>query len=485
MAPEWLSQYKEPRTEIRFIKGGYYKYAVSYKYDPSIKRTRKVSGDLLGKITEHGGFAPSSKNTLRSKAVFRHSDIKEYGVYLLFVELLKEELVSLEKVFEPGILHHLLIAAMFRWSCQSPIKRMPLYHERNFCSEQWMGKGISDKSMSASLEKVGFDREKVVSWMRGNMRKPNQKFILMDSTNTFSYSEKLHINEVGYNPQHQYDPQINLMYLFSAELQQPAYYRLVPGNIREVKAMKLCVEESSLQQVVLIADKGFYSKDNILALEQEKLDYIIPLRRNNALIDYAPLQKANFKKGMEGYFMHEKKVIWYYDYAKDGQQVITFLDEQARVNEQADYISRIQSHPEKYNQQQLMDKQAEFGTLTLVYKLAESAAPADIYATYKIRGEIETMFDAYKTTLKADRTFMQNRMVLEGWLMANFIAMIAYYKLYYKLKKQKLLKKYSPKDIIEIGKGIFKLKVNNEWKSAEITVKNKDLLKKLGIDYLT
>ena len=88
MAPEWLNQYKEPRTEIRFIKGGYYKYAVSYKYDPSIKRTRKVSGDLLGKITEHGGFAPSSKNTLRSKAVFRHSDIKEYGVYLLFVELL-------------------------------------------------------------------------------------------------------------------------------------------------------------------------------------------------------------------------------------------------------------------------------------------------------------------------------------------------------------------------------------------------------------
>jgi hypothetical protein len=36
---------------------------------------------------------------------------------------------------------------------------------------------------------------------------------------------------------------------------------------------------------------------------------------------------------------------------------------------------------------------------------------------------------------------MQNRHVLEGWLFANFIAMIAYYKLFERLRKAELLKK--------------------------------------------
>ena len=94
------------------------------------------------------------------------------------------------------------------------------------------------------------------------------------------------------------------------------------------------------------------------------------------------------------------------------------------------------------------------------------------------------MFDSYKNFLKADRMYMQNRIVLEGWLMANFIAMIAYYKLYQKLIHAKQLSKYSPKDIVEISKSIFKVKINDRWKTTETTQKTRDLLEKLKIDYL-
>jgi len=87
--------------------------------------------------------------------------------------------------------------------------------------------------------------------------------------------------------------------------------------------------------------------------------------------------------------------------------------------------------------------------------------------------------------MDADKTFMQDRYVLEGWLMANFLAMIAYYKLFTRLKKQGLLQKYSLKDIIELSKAIYKLKVNGQWITSEITVKTKSLFKKIDIDYLT
>ncbi|GHT97420.1 hypothetical protein FACS1894126_1430 [Alphaproteobacteria bacterium] len=49
--------------------------------------------------------------------------------------------------------------------------------------------------------------------------------------------------------------------------------------------------------------------------------------------------------------------------------------------------------------------------------------PEELYEIYKQRNEIETMFD--ENFLEADKTYMQNKFVLEGWLFVNFLAMIA------------------------------------------------------------
>ena len=124
------------------------------------------------------------------------------------------------------------------------------------------------------------------------------------------------------------------------------------------------------------------------------------------------------------------------------------------------------------------------GTLTLISHLPEKPPAQILYETYKQRNEIEVMFDAYKHFLVADKTYMQNRYVMEGWMMANFIAMIAYYRLYTALKKVNKLSKYSPKDIVEISKSIYQTKARDTWTISEITKKLKDLFKQINIDYL-
>jgi hypothetical protein len=63
--------------------------------------------------------------------------------------------------------------------------------------------------------------------------------------------------------------------------------------------------------------------------------------------------------------------------------------------------------------------------------------------------------------------------------------MIAYYKLYSRLRQAGLLSKYSPKDIIELSKAIYKMKIKGVWHLSEITQKTKELFMKIGIDYLT
>jgi len=96
-----------------------------------------------------------------------------------------------------------------------------------------------------------------------------------------SVSENLAINAKGYNPDFDFDKQIRLMYLFSAQMKQPVYYRLINGNITDIKSMFLCVKEMNVKdKVVFIGDKGFFSSENITMMEGEELSYIIPLKRN-------------------------------------------------------------------------------------------------------------------------------------------------------------------------------------------------------------
>jgi len=504
--PEWAQKHKEKYTEIRRINNGFYKYEVAFSYNKEKKKTEKKTIRLLGKITEKDGFIPSSKDALRRKSEeLPKVDIKTFGVYHLFSDLMKEEIASLKEAFGGEQAEQLLSFAMMRWAYQTPIKRATNYHAHDFCSENWATKSMSDKTISLNLKQFGENRENVVGWMKTLLKdipENEQNFVLMDSTHSFSVSENLAINAKGYNPDFDFEKQIRLMYLFSAQMKQPVYYRLINGNITDVKSMSLCIKEMDVKdKVIFISDKGFFSKENIDMMDEENLSYIIPLQRNNSLIDFSPLKEGNFKQQMQ-YFIFQDRIIWYYSYQRGDYNLITFLDEKLRVSEEKDYLSRIESLPEKYSKKEFNEKLHRFGTMTIVYKIKnkmvenekkttkkkktqkEKTIEQIVYESYKQRNEIEVMFDSYKNYLDADVSYMQNRYVLEGWLFANFIAMIAYYKLYVRLKQGELLSKHSPKDVIELSKAIYKMKIKGIWHRSEITDKTKKMFAKIGIDYL-
>ena len=54
--PEWALKFKTKKTELRNIKGRYYLYRISSKYDKERKVTKKITHEMLGRITENGGF---------------------------------------------------------------------------------------------------------------------------------------------------------------------------------------------------------------------------------------------------------------------------------------------------------------------------------------------------------------------------------------------------------------------------------------------
>ena len=69
--PEWVKNFQcEKNTEIKYINGHWYLYERSTKYDPELKRSRKVSGKLLGSITENG-FVPKKEKGAKRTATAR------------------------------------------------------------------------------------------------------------------------------------------------------------------------------------------------------------------------------------------------------------------------------------------------------------------------------------------------------------------------------------------------------------------------------
>jgi transposase len=291
----------------------------------------------------------------------------------------------------------------------------------------------------------------------------------------FSASQKMRYAQEGYNSEMKFDSQFNLMYLYSPRLTQPVFYSLFAGNIREVKSFKFCLQESGLQDAVVVADKGFYSKKNIEALEQEQLRYIIPLRRDNLLIEYGRLNRTQIN-----YFSYEQRYIWYTSYVTGGREIYLFKDEKLKVQEEKDYLDRIESLPEYYNLPAFHKKTMVFGTIAMLSNIKDRD-PASIFATYKSRNNVELMFDGLKNVLNADRTYMQNEDALQGWMFINHIALQWYYILYSLLKEHKLLKHYSVRDFIIHLYELKKIKINEDWVREPTTKKTETLLEKLKI----
>ncbi|MBP8977593.1 MAG: transposase [Bacteroidales bacterium] len=464
-------------TELRFLNGHYYLYEVTSKWNPEKKRSQKVTGKLLGKITEKDGFIESEKARLRRQNSISSLTVKEYGFSFLYEQLLGDYTTLLKKHFEEDWQTILALAYGSLLYC-SPLKNMSFHYFNSYLSELYSEVTLSPNSLSGFLRALGIRRESIVRFFR-EFNYAND-CIIFDGTDMNSKSSLMYLPKEGKSKRGIYESLIDLMFVFSIEQRLPIYYRINQGNIKDVKAFRLCLEECKIADAVIILDKGFYSKENIKQVKDEQLKFIIPLRRTSSLIDYTIRRKGG-KEVFDGYFKFEGRYICYYSYKTEGNDMLhLYLDEKLRVEEGKDFLERIENGSKGYTMEQFNKKNPQFGTIALLTNAVK--APQKIYVDYKSRGEVEQMIDTLKDVVEADMSYMQNEFALEGWMFINYIALHWYYRIYQQLlAKHELNGKFSPKDFISFLTEIKRVKINDKWYTAEITKKTNDLLKKLEL----
>ncbi|MBN1969520.1 MAG: transposase, partial [Candidatus Delongbacteria bacterium] len=469
--PDWATKHRTKGTELRLINGHYYLYSVTSKWDPEIKRARKITGKILGKITEQDGFIESDKRKLDKKTVkIEKIVVKESGV-TSFIENNVGDFKDLLKKHFPDYWEELLILSYSRFAFCSPFKNVENNYYNSYLDVIYPNLQLNPKNITQILKQIGSDRSAITNFFK-EFHISDDK-ILFDGTDLISNSKRMDSPKLGICKNGTYDSLVNVMFAFSANQNMPVYYRIIPGDIKDIKAFKLCLKESGLEDVTIIADKGFISQSNIDFLDKEKIKYIIPLKRNSNLIDYSKLNSSD-KRSFDGYFNYNKKIIWYYSIEVDEKRVCVFFDEQLKCQEEKDYLERIDKIQDGYTLENFYEKQNRFGTISMYDNSGKFIK--DVYLNYKNRNCIEQMFDTLKNTFDADRSYMQTEEALEAWMFINFIVLQWYYRLFTLLSSNKLTDKYSPKDIINFLINVRKVKINDEWYLAEITKKNKEVL---------
>jgi transposase len=476
--PDWALAHKKTGTELRLLNGKYYLYQVTSKWNKEKKRSQKITGKLLGTITREDGFIESEKRRIEHQStIISYVTVKEYGI-TLFLQTYMQKYESLLSKHFPEYWQQIICLAYGRLVEQSPLKNMEHFYEHSYLSVLYPGLNISGKRLSVSLRELGYRRDRMVSFFKEFSLSAND-CIIFDGTDMPSQSAKIELCEMSKSKRGTYESLFNTMFIFSVQMQLPIYYRLLNAKIKDVKSFKLCLLESGIEQAVIIVDKGFYSKANIEELESENLKFIIPLHRNNSLIDYG-LIKQNNKQLFNGFFEHEKRFVWFYQLPLDnGQTLFVYMDEELKNREEKDYLNRVKNKIEDYSLEKYYLKQYSFGTIALLTNTANTGEK--VYADYKTRTQIEEMIDSMKNVVEADKTYMQNEQTLEAWMFVNYIALHWYYIILQKIKLKKLNSKLSPQDLLLKLKELRRVKINEKWYNAEITAKTQQLLNKLDV----
>jgi len=486
--PPWAIEHRKPGTELKRIGGKYYLYEVKSIYDKKTKKSNKISLGIIGRITEEDGLIPSDKRALKEKAKMSINATElfsyEYGYAKWLMQTIESEnLITDLKYHFPSLWKHIVLMVYCRTAHKSPLKNIPFHQSQSYISELLeLKEKMTDKKVCDALFELGRMKKSIHDFMqpKGN----EKRTVLIDATDISLNSKGIYLSKEGYNSKMDFEPQFVLLYLYDASSLRPLYYRLLPGNIREISALKNVVNLCGLENCVYIADKGFYSEKNILELESLSIEYIIPLKRDNKLIPYEVLDKIELSNN---YFEFDGHFIFYTNTKKeDNRSIELFLDGRLKELEKTDYLKRIKTVPESFSKDVFNEKISSMGTLAIVHNTSQDAK--DVYYEYKNRGEIEQFFDHLKNTIDASSSNMQREESLNGWMFINHLSMILIYRLFEILKttplnkKQMLNHKYSINDAIMHLQSIKKIKYNtNKELITEPNKLTKNLLEKMKI----
>ena len=444
--PDWIKERLEGRKnlEVKESNGNFYLYEYQNVWDKKLKQPRKEVW-YRGPLKRHGN------------RIYEHGHV----AFLLHLLTKHKILEKLKKHFRDEW-KVILVFSLNRVIHPSPLKRMGSWMEKTSLVKLLSIDHLSPKKISKTLANIGTNIKSQTTFMRELIE--SGEVLLYDGTVIYSTSNYNKLLEIGYDKDKLFLPKANITLLFSKDRNVPIYSRLFFGSVHEINTIRAIIEEIGNNEIILIGDKGYYKNKLFDDLDDEGIEFIIPLPRDDRRIDYT--------KNLSMVFEFRDRIIKYTSYSAGDYYVYMFEDQLLKYEETTNYY-RLK----------LKGKKLEFheewaGKISILSNRKDN--PKEIYLMWKSRDRIEKVFHILQNILETDRPYVSKEEVFRGYIFASFISLIIYYLVMNLLKKHKINDRVSVEDIIfEFSK--IMVEERKYPTLAEVPEKVRKLSEKIGV----
>jgi len=460
--PEWVKRHKKKGIAIEKRGNKYYASRVTSVWDPGKGRAKKKTLEYLGTVTQEGICPPKHKREKKIESILEAGNI-------LYINRFAKSLSKMLYEFWPDTYQSIIAASVLKLAYKDPLKRLSFRYDTSYTKHLWPSAHLSKNSMTELLERLGRDWGSQRNFFEAISK--DNSHMAIDLTQVFSDSENISWLERGYNAKKISHDQLQLLLLWGMETHTPGFLKILPGTASSARNLLLALNETRAKNVIVVGDKGFFSEDNVIQLEDGEINYVLALRRDLDFLQH--LAQSRYKE----YFIYRDKIQWWREYSWKDRRIVHYLDKEIAAEEEAVCLRRLEERIGKKKDYQTNKK--KFGTLAIVTDTG--FPPNKLYEFYKQRREIEYAFDALKNTLNGDKTWMQNRESLQGYYFLLFLALHLYSQILDHLKRKDLLKKYSVDDVLWGLSKVYTATVDGKEVLCEVTKSTRELIKEIEV----
>ncbi len=466
--PDWVERHRKPGVELRRQRGKYYAYRVTSKYDAKIKRSRKVTLEYLGAVTEKGLQKPRHKRPPRLGGRYDAGNV-------VFLDPFVAPLRRVVEASFPEDWQDLLAAAVLKLLYLEPGSRLQLRYDTSLAKRRWPEARLDEKSLPDLLRRVGFQWAAQRDVFRALAR--DEQHMAIDLSHVFSDSENIPWLEFGHNGDDVWRPQLQVLLCWGTTTHRPGFLQLLLGATHSAQVIATAVKEAPIQDLVAVVDTGFYSPDNVKAFEGADVHYVMALKRDLPFLRLRPHTEYQER------FLFRGKTQWWRRDAWQGRTLYHFLDKAILAEEENAWMRRIeQAHDAEVKEKLEAAYRARYpslGTLSVLTDTGLSAAEA--YAMIKERREVEYAYDALQNELRADVTWMRSKEGMIGYHFILFLSLHLYSQVLDHLKRKRLLSTYSVRDVLTYLSKVDVVEVNGQLHALPVTRQTQNVIDRLEV----
>lgn len=376
-----------------------------------------------------------------------------------------------------------------------------------------------NKKISSKDQILEFNR----MWFKDNVNN-NRIYLSVDGTNINYSSEGVSLAEYGKAKDDNEEPIINLAIAFNHTNSRPLAYDLYKGSIvdmSQIKGFLKKINNFGLENVHLILDRGYFSKENIDLIMKDCCGFLMMCKENNIVIKEAI---KDVKKQIESsrYYIPEyeiygltvKKKLFKQDLNGEERYFHIYFDSHRQIVQSKDFMFKIMEEYNEYKTKinqiinekpsdyfiadvtkekvlkdiqinyELVDKKAkDFGYFCIVS--SNDLAAEEALTIYRSRDEIEKLYMVLKSHLGMNKINVHSDESIRGKFFIAFIATILRNELFTNLKElvKKDKKSFTvPAALKELDDIESLLNIDEKYVlDSSLTQKQKKICDKLGV----